>query len=286
MSRRARVPQALTNGPFTVKQARSHGANLRSSEWQHVGPATYVAPGVELTWRLKIQAANLRLPSGGAFSGQTAAWLHGLKVDPCNPIEITVPAGCKVSTRSGMRVRRRELDAGDVVKAQGFRATVPIWTVRELCARSSLTEAVVFADTALYGRLISTKQLSVAAEVSGVHGVRMLRRILEHVEPKAESPMEARLRMVAVLGGLSRPEAQVEIRDSFFGLIARVDLYYRKEKVAIEYDGATHKDSIAEDNQRQNRLLEVGVRLLRFTAVDVYQTPDLDVRTIKMALAA
>jgi hypothetical protein len=25
------------------------------------------------------------------FSGKTAAWLHGLEIEPCDPIEMTVP---------------------------------------------------------------------------------------------------------------------------------------------------------------------------------------------------
>jgi hypothetical protein len=32
-----------------------------------------------------------RMPAGTAFSGYTAAWLHGLDVAPCNPIEVTIP---------------------------------------------------------------------------------------------------------------------------------------------------------------------------------------------------
>lgn len=30
-------------------------------------------------------------PAGAVFSGKTAAWLHGLPMDPCNPIEMIVP---------------------------------------------------------------------------------------------------------------------------------------------------------------------------------------------------
>jgi hypothetical protein len=30
-------------------------------------------------------------PTGAVFSGKTAAWLHGLEIEPCDPIEMTVP---------------------------------------------------------------------------------------------------------------------------------------------------------------------------------------------------
>ena len=30
-------------------------------------------------------------PPGAVFSGKTAAWLHGLEIEPCDPIEMIVP---------------------------------------------------------------------------------------------------------------------------------------------------------------------------------------------------
>ena len=30
-------------------------------------------------------------PPGAVFSGKTAAWLHGLEIEPCDPIDVTVP---------------------------------------------------------------------------------------------------------------------------------------------------------------------------------------------------
>src|SRR5205814_7059444 len=49
--------------------------------------------------------ASARLPRGAAFSGPTAAWLHGLDVEPCNPIQATAPPSAGISTRADMRIR-------------------------------------------------------------------------------------------------------------------------------------------------------------------------------------
>ena len=38
----------------------------------------------------QLEAAWLRLSLKAVYSGLTAAWLHGLEVDPCDPIEVTV----------------------------------------------------------------------------------------------------------------------------------------------------------------------------------------------------
>ncbi|TMC39968.1 MAG: DUF559 domain-containing protein [Chloroflexi bacterium] len=97
-----------------------------------------------------------------------------------------------------------------------------------------------------------------------------LRRAVELAEPATESPMETRLRMRLVLAGLPRPQVQASLGEPF---PARVDLYDPEHRLAIEYDGATHRDSLASDNRRQNRLLDAGYRVLRFTASDVLGSP-------------
>lgn len=280
MSRTPRIPQALSRGPFTLADARHHGLDrwhLQGAGWHRIGPGTYLAASLEETPETAIAAASRRLPSQAAFSGLTAAWLHGLDVEGCNPIEITVAVPTTVSSRAGMSVRRRVLRKADVVTVRGLRATSMQRTLRDLCARLPLTEGVVLCDMALHGRLVSLEALS---------GTASLLNVSRYVEPAAESPMESRLRMLLVLSGLPRPEAQVEIRDRFRRFLGRPDLYYRKQRLALEYDGGVHREKLAEDNRRQNRLVDGGVRLLRFTAGDIYNSPDLVVAMVRNALAA
>jgi very-short-patch-repair endonuclease len=237
------------------------------------------------TPQLKLEAASRRLPRGAVFSGFTAAWLHGLDVEPCDPIEVTVPSPARISTRAGLVVRRRALDRDEVVTRRGLPATSMLRTIRDLCMRLSLTEAVAVADMALHSAKVERQDL-VAAAAAPTAGVRMLRQVLEHAEPSAESPMETRLRMLLVLAGLPRPEAQVAIRDRLLRVIGRPDLYYRDERLGLEYDGGTHRDTLVEDNRRQNRLLDAGVRLLRFTAGDIFNTPDHVIGLVRAGLAA
>ena len=95
--------------------------------------------------------------------------------------------------------------------------------------------------------------------------------------------METRLRMVLVFGGLPRPQAQVSLHDSRGRFLGRPDLYYPDHRLGLEYDGGTHRISLAEDILRQNRLLAAGIRLLRFTAGEMFHHPDsitAQVRTI------
>ena len=287
MGRQPRIPPALTHGPITLSDAYRHGLNrwnLQGAAWRRIGPGTYLPAALEETPILRVKAANGRLPPGAVVSGFTAAWLHGLDVS-CDPIEITVPDG-SVSARAGMIVRRSALHKGDVVHARGFRVTSPFRTLLDLCGRLPLVEAVVVTDMALHVRLVRVDKLRAATDESkGSPGVRMLRQVLDHAEAATESPMETRLRMLLVLRGLPRPEAQVDIHDRFHRFLGRPDLYYREQRLGLEYDGAVHRETLVEDNRRQNRLVDAGVRLLRFTAGDIYNTPDLVISAVRAALA-
>ena len=201
------------------------------------------------------------MPDWAAFSGKTAAWQHGLDVDPCEPIE--------------MILRRAELDSCEVVVRRGFRATSLSRTLFDISRRLSLVEAVVIADMALHARLVRHSELSAWIErCAGRKGARAGRRVVEFAEPAAESPMESRLRMLLLLNGLPRPQVQVPLHDTKGRFLGRPDLYYPDHRLGIEYDGETHRSSLVEDNRRQNRLLVAGIRLLRFTAGDVLRRPD------------
>jgi hypothetical protein len=204
------------------------------------------------------------------FSGLTAAWLHGLDVPLCSPIEVTIPKGTGVSARSGLIVTRASLEAREVVRRKGLPATSMARTLLDLCRRLSLTEAVVIADMALHSGAIDSATLAAAGTAyDGSTGVLKLREVAQLAEPPTESPMETRLRMLLVLAGLPRPVAQVSLHDSRGRFLGRPDLYFPDQRLAIEYDGGVHRESLAADDRRQNRLVSEGISLLRFTASDV-----------------
>ncbi|HET7338359.1 MAG TPA: DUF559 domain-containing protein [Candidatus Dormibacteraeota bacterium] len=182
-------------------------------------------------------------------------------------------------------IHRRAITKDDVVRIRGLPATGIERTLAELCGRSTLTEGVVIVDTAMHAglaRLASLRSWTIGS--AGFHGIDNLRNVLDYAEPAAESPMESRLRMVLVLAGLPRPRVQVPIHDRWRRFIGRPDLYYEQVRLGIEYDGGNHRDSLAEDNRRQNRLLNAGVQLLRFTAGDVMGNPEWVVTQVRAML--
>jgi very-short-patch-repair endonuclease len=139
---------------------------------------------------------------------------------------------------------------------------------------------------ALHRRIVSLTQLRSYLEGNrGAKGIATLRRAIDLAEPATESPMETRLRMLLVMARLPRPRAQVPLHDQHGRFLGRPDLYYPEHKLALEYDGGTHRDNLVEDNRRQNRLLNSGFRLLRFTSADIYRAPESVTEQVHRAIS-
>src|SRR5438105_2781835 len=109
-------------------------------------------------------------------------------------------------------------------------------------ARWSLTAAGVLVDMALHLGIVQPRQLTCASSVPGGKGMVNFRAAVELSEPASESPMESRLRMLLVLAGLPRPQAQVTLKDAEGRFLGRPDLYYPDQRVGLEYDGRIHRD--------------------------------------------
>jgi len=284
------VPSALRTRPFTSAEARSLGVTrgqLRGARYRRLGSGIYRWVGLKESPHLKLAAVARRLPAGAAFSGLTAAWLHGLDVAPCDPIEVTIPEPDGSSRRAGASVRRAALAKAEIVLRRRLPTTSALRTSVDLGGRNPLTEGVVAADLFLHAELVSMAELR--AYVAGhprAKGIARLRRVVDLAEPKAESQMESRLRMLLVRAGLPRPEVQVSIHNDQGQFLGRPDLLYPHQRLAIEYDGGNHRDRMVDDNRRQNGLIGAGFRLLRFTAADVYGAPDTVVMQVRRSLAA
>jgi hypothetical protein len=143
----------------------------------------------------------------------------------------------------------------------------------------------IWAGEILHHGLVTIDELRrYVAEHPMAKGIARVRRVVDLAEPRAESAMETRLRLLLVLAGLPRPEVQPSLVDHRGRFVARPDMFYRVQRLAIEFDGGNHRDRLVDDNRRQNRLIEAGFRLLRFTAADVYAAPDVVVLRVRDCL--
>jgi hypothetical protein len=170
---------------------------------------------------------------------------------------------------------------------RGLPATSVVRTIADLGRRLPLVEAVAALDMALHRKLLELVDLgSWAGAHSRYRGVARLRRAIELAEPATESVMETRLRLLLVLARLPKPLAQVSLYDADGHFVGRPDFYYPLHRLALEYDGSSHRENLTGDNRRQNRMVDAGYRLPRFTAADVLSAPDSVVDLVRRALAA
>ena len=287
MARTPFVPTALTKKPFSLEEARQHGltlSSLRGRVWRRLGAELYCWNGLREDPWLHLSALTRLLASDAVFAGTTAGWMFGLDLAPSDPVEIIVGLDSSIRSREGLSVRRCELSPSDVATIRGLRATSINRTLRDLSLRLPALDALIAIDMAFHLRLTDAENLRRHADAAhGEAGAQRLRS-LATLGAAAESPMETRLRWLLIQAGLPCPEVQPNLRDRWRRFLGRADLYYAEARLILEYDGANHRDRLADDNRRQNLLINAGYRILRFTATDIHQRPEVVVEQVRGAL--
>jgi hypothetical protein len=282
------VPPELTKRPFTLDEARAAGLTLsalRGKAWRRLSAELYCWNDLKESPWLLLSAWQRLLPAEAVFSGATAAWMFGLDLEPTDPVEIVVPPGSGIRSRDRLSVRRCELQRAEVVSIRGLHATALPRTLAGLCLQGSAVEALVAIDMALCAGLTDVAALvRYADKAKGRAGAGKLRTLVSLAAP-AESPMETRLRWLLIQAGLPHPEVQTNLHDGEGGFIGRADLYYPAAKLILEYDGGNHRDRLVEDDRRQNLLINAGFKLLRFTAADIHNRPDVVEAQVRGALS-
>ncbi len=283
-----RVPSRLPHGPFRGSAAVHAGLlskrQLTGDHWRRLYPDAYLHDAALLDHFAWCRAAALILPPGAAIAGRSAA--HALYADvlPLGtpPVEIAVPIGKSLRPHPMLAISRTILDGGDIERLGPLPVTTTVRTAIDLARRPGLTEAVVAVDALLNATGLTLPEVGhYAARRPGWPGSRQLDRVLTLAMPGGESPMETRLRLILVLGGLPTPVTQLEIENM------RLDLAYPYAKVGVEYDGAHHHErgQFQRDLARLNRLKLLGWTILRFVAGDVLRHPELVITQVRAALS-
>ncbi len=284
MAPRPFTPPELMVGPFLRRDGLSAGLTpeqLRSACWRRLFHTVYLHRSVRLTDEVRLAAVRLISPDHAVVAGLTAAWLYGVWTPAPGqvvPLHLATASGSPKFTTGGMRNGRMVVDLADVDEFHGVPIISPIRTCFGLMTKTSLTEAVVWADSFLHKGLICAGALGrYADERPHWPYVRMIRLASSLARPGAASPMESRLRMVVVLGGLPEPPfLNVAIYDEDGNLLGIVDMHYDIPYFGMEYDGAQHAEPEhhVADLVRENKLLTVGqMPLLRYSARDVFGAP-------------
>ncbi|GAA3220697.1 DUF559 domain-containing protein [Pseudonocardia petroleophila] len=261
-------------------------AQLRGDRVIRVLRDVYVRAGVPVTHEVRCRAASLGLPRGAVITGRSAFTVRGVRLAwPDDPVQVLAPPDMRLGRRPGLDVRRSGIGPDDAEPwAYGLLASPMRAALDMLVPDRPLADAVADLDAVL--RAGRVDRAAVAAMVRGRsdNGIVRARRAVELADPRAESLPESRLRVLLVLAGLQPvPQHWVEDRT---GRLARVDLAFPEQRVAIEYDGDWRDGdrwSLNRDRDRLNRVHAAGWDVV-FVTAPMLRNPRAVVRTVTAAL--
>jgi hypothetical protein len=281
--------QAL--GACSGPEVRSH---LRRGQWRRTPwRGVYVDAELPDELPLLIRAAALALGGDLVACHSTAAALWGFDLrDPAGArageLHFLGPADLDNRALAGVRVHPSSLGTEDAVLRAGVWCTPPERTACDVVRLGAPVDALATLDAALRSETCRIDQLvAVRERQRGLRGVVLLGSVLPWADPRAESPMESRMRWRFLSAGLPAPDLQVEVRGD--GRLHRLDTGWRDARVGAEFDGLeAHMTArqLAADRDRHNWLGERGWVLSHFTAVHVYRRHEEMVETVARQLRA
>ncbi|MEU4333203.1 type IV toxin-antitoxin system AbiEi family antitoxin domain-containing protein [Micromonospora lupini] len=298
-----RSVSASQDGLITRAQALKAGFSRHDIDhlvavgrWRPLARAVYLThnrDGAPPARRCRIRAAVLSLgPAAHAVFG-TAAELHGIAGLPRrDEIHVALPGrAARLARTSDSAIVLHQLEHGPetVVRVNGIAATGPRLTVSEIILRERRYPAVSVLDSALNRGLLTTECLAtIPALIRGRRGAVAARGYLAEADGRAQSPLETRARLRCVDGRVPPDALQLEVRDDDGYLLGIGDLGWRAARVIAEADGqdahGTPEAAYA-DRRRQNRLVNAGWTILRFTWQDTLH-PAYIPHTVRAAIAA
>lgn len=285
------------HGAFRLDQAVALGLSantvrqraLRES-WRRPHVGVFVLPGAPPGPRLAASAAVLAAGPRALVAGRTAAWLWGLRRSPVGHVELIVPADRAAPRLRGVRtVRTVSLWQDDADIRDGLVVTTVARTVCEL-ARTCTFEALLDAvSTAAQRRLVSLGEVERCRRRMGRYrGAAQLRRVLGQLEcERTDSGLERDVRRLLRSAGLRPAPGIYELRADG-ALVARLDIAFPAERVAVEVDGfAWHATPahLRRDHVRENAIKALGWLPLRVGYVELTRHPARFVAQLRAALA-
>ncbi|MGQ0576128.1 MAG: DUF559 domain-containing protein [Pseudonocardia sp.] len=251
-------------------------------------PDVHVAAGVDVDLRVRAFAAHALVGATGVLAGYAAAELLGASCAPGDaPAEVLLHPPRQRRSHPGLRVRRDVLGPGECTTVAGVVVTTPLRTAYDLGRWAAcVTEAVVALDALVRYRELRLDRLNgLAGSHAPARGVQQLRAAVALARPGADSPMETRLRLALVHGGLPEPSMRHPV--TVAGRTFLLDLAYSELLLAIEYDGAEHRtaERARRDLRREALLAAAGWTVLRFSAADVLHRPWYVARRVRHELA-
>ena len=253
--------EAVAAGRLMPYQLRSRFARLY--------PDVYVPCRAQVSAVTRAKAAYLWTGREGVVAGQSAAALHGAKwVDGDRPAELL---WLNRRPPTGIRAWSDRFDEDEVEFVDGVRVTTPARTVLDLACRYPLGKAVTAIDALARATDLKMADVeSLTERYRGRRGIRQVGKVIQLVDPGAESPKETWLRLLVIRHGFPPPTTQIPVYNEYGVLIAVLDMGWEELKLALDYEGEHHRGPVRfnTDIRRHDEVTELGwidIRVRRVT---------------------
>jgi hypothetical protein len=271
-------------GPHRARRWTEDGRLVRAQ------PRVLRLAGAPVTPQQQMLAASLACR--GPVSHRSAAWVWNL-LDAQAVVDVSVRHPRRACLWDPAVVHRiRDLTDRHVVERDGMSVTSPARTILDL----GLVVPWWVVDRAL-GRALARRLLPLSEVRTlredlarrGRNGTGVTQQVLDERVLRGgggDSALEARFLGLLRRFGLPAPVLQHEVWDGG-RFVARVDAAYPERRIAIEIDGYefhSSPDAFQRDRARQNDLVRLGWRVLRFTAADVLRNPQIVPATLHPVL--
>lgn len=256
-------------------------AQMRSGGVDH--PFTGVsAVGLDLSSLVEAcQAYEPLLRSSEAYSHTTAAQLYDVPLprsaSAVQPLHVLSPTATRA--RTGGAVGHRSKHPFPIEFRLGLPVVTPERMWIQLAPMLTLHDLIAAGDHLVTPRrggdgvpLTTIARLRrVVAASARRRGIRAATEAIERVRVGPESRPETLLRLCIVDAGLPEPEIGVAVEVAGSSVVLHPDLAYPDLRIAIEYEGARHRDAgrWERDIERRERFEDAGWRVIRVTAASL-----------------
>ncbi len=217
----------------------------------------------------------------------------------------TPAAAPAAALRAPVRVQVATMRARDRRRLRGAWVTSPARTAADCLRHCEPEVSVPIADAVLFRGLASTAELDDALADQDSWPFAARARRARRVVTARESWLESSSAVAFAATGLDLPSSQVEVYDRSGAFVARVDFAWVRDGVVGEADGLskyglswtsdataatdrTHtlgetlRETLLAERRRAERLADLGLRVVRWTAADL-RRPDRLVARITQA---
>lgn len=177
----------------------------------------------------------------GVITGRAAAALHGAEwVDEDSPVELIWRNN---RPPQGIIARDDRFAYDEVVEIDGLPVASIQRTAFDLGRFLPRGQAVAHLDALARATGLQAHHVApVAGRYKGARGARRCREALDAMDAGAQSPKETWLRLLLIDAGFPRPITQIPVGDDHGEPFAHLDMGWKDQMIAVEYDGEQHQD--------------------------------------------